>query len=205
METLLFFIQEYGYLFLFFATLLEGETVVALAGFVAYEGYLSLQTVIVVAFLGGMLGDQLLFYFGRFRGKQFIEARPKFKEKIKGVYRLIERYPDLLIFGSRFMYGFRLLIPTALGTSRVSSLRFFVFNLLGAIVWATIFSSLGYFLGTAVESYIGSFHRAGKHVLLGLILGAVVVQGISFINRRIERNVEKLEGKQEEKTRDNPT
>lgn len=203
METLLFFIQQYGYVFVFLATLLEGETVVALAGFVAYEGYLSLQTVILVALLGGMLGDQILFYFGRFRGKQFIEARPKLKEKMRGVHRLIERYPNLLIFGSRFMYGFRLLIPTALGTSKVSSIRFFIFNLFGAIVWATIFSCLGYFLGTAVETYIGSFHRAGKHVLLGVILGAIVVQGIAFINRRIERNVEKLEKKEEDKTLDN--
>jgi membrane protein DedA with SNARE-associated domain len=203
METLLAFIQHYGYAFVFFATLFEGETVVALAGFTAYEQYLDFETVMFVAFLGGMMGDQIFFYFGRWKGKQFIESRPKFVERAKRVHRLIERYPNFLIFASRFMYGFRVLIPVAFGTSRVTGVRFFVFNLLGAATWSAIFTSLGYFLGNALETYLGNFHKAEKYVVLGMIVGVLLVQGISLLYKRIDQRVERVEKHGDEDALDN--
>ncbi len=203
METLLSFIQHYGYAFVFIATLFEGETVVALAGFTAYQQYLDFETVIVVAFLGGMIGDQIFFYLGRFKGKQFLIDHPKLFTRANKVHRLIERYPNFLSFASRFIYGFRIVIPIALGTSKVSSIRFFIFNFLGAATWSIIFTSLGYFLGNALEAYIGHFHRAEKYVVLGVIVGALLVQTISLIYKRVENRVERAEKKAEESVLDN--
>lgn len=204
METLIFLIRDYGYLFVFIATVLEGETVLALAGFVAFQGYLSLPWVIFTAFLGGMLGDQIFFYFGRWRGKQFIEARPKLLERSKSAYDLIARHRNLLIFGSRFIYGFRTIIPIVLGTSTVSGVRFLVFNILGAAVWSTIFGMGGYLLGSAVETYIANIHKAEKFVILGVILGAFIVQAVNFISKRIEQSTLRRGGVGD-KTRDNST
>ncbi len=191
MELLLSLIQDYGYFFVFIATLLEGETVLALAGFAAFEGYLDLETVILVGFIGGMLGDQMFFYFGRWKGKAFLESRPKMLKRAHQVHRLIGRYPNLLIFGSRFMYGFRMLIPIAFGTSNVNWVRFLTFNFLGALVWSILFGAGGYLLGTAIETYIVQIHRAEKYVLLGLIAGAIIVKVVSVIGRRITERVEK--------------
>ena len=191
METLLSLIQDYGYLFVFIATFLEGETILALAGFAAFEGYLDIETVILVGFLGGMLGDQAFFYFGRWKGKDFLDARPKLARRTAQVHQLILRHQNLLIFGSRFMYGFRTIIPMAFGTSSVSWIRFLTFNFLGALVWSIIFGSGGYILGTAIETYIGNVHRAEKYVLLGLLAGAIIVQVVSWIRRRIAERVER--------------
>jgi len=197
METLLSFIQDYGYLFIFIATLFEGETVVALAGFTAFQGYLDLEWVIFAAFLGGMLGDQIFFYLGRWKGSQLLTTRPRLALRARGVHRLLEKYPNLLIFGSRFMYGFRMVIPIAFGTSRVSGVRFFVFNFIGAAVWSALFSVIGYQLGNAVETYIGHFQKAQKFILLGVLRGTLTVQGISFLYRRIREKVEEVELKEE--------
>ena len=49
LPTIIALIQSYGYAIVFFFTLLEGETVVALAGFVAYQGYLNIYYVVLVA------------------------------------------------------------------------------------------------------------------------------------------------------------
>ncbi len=193
METLLSFIQDYGYLFVFVATLLEGETVLALAGFTAYQGFLDLEKVILVAFLGGMLGDQIFFYFGRWRGKEFIARRPKLAARARSVHRLIERHSDLLIFGSRFMYGFRTIIPIAFGTGSVSGIRFFAINVLGAAVWSVIFGGGGYLLGDALERYLGHIHRAERNIILGLIAGALIVHGVGFLYRKIERKTLRAE------------
>ena len=203
METLLSFIQDYGYLFVFIATVLEGETVLALAGFAAFEGYLDLETVIMTALLGGMLGDQAFFYFGRWKGREFIDARPKLAARAKKVQRLIERHQNLLIFGSRFMYGFRIIIPIALGTSKVNGIRFLFLNLLGAAVWSSIFGVGGYMLGTAVETYITNLHKAQKHILLGALLGALIVVGVNFLYRRVEQRALKESEPTDDATLDN--
>jgi len=139
METVFVLIQQYGYACVFLFTLIEGETVVVLAGFAAYQGYLNIGYVIVVAIVGAVVGDQTFFYFGRFKGRQFLAARPKYAARVKRLHLTIERHQNLLIFASRFMYGFRTIIPIAIGTTNVKGSRFFVLNVLGAIVLGGIF------------------------------------------------------------------
>ena len=89
------------------------------------------------------------------------------------------------------MYGFRTVIPMLFGTSSVGWMRFLTFNFLGALLWSILFGSAGYILGTALETYIGNFHRAEKYVLLGLLSGAVIVQVVGWIGRRTAERVEK--------------
>ncbi len=193
METLLSFIQDYGYLFIFFAAIVEGETVLALAGFTAFQGFLDLETVILVAFLGGLVGDQSFFYFGRLKGKRFLESRPKLLARVERLHRLIERHQNLLIFGSRFMYGFRTILPITFGTSNVSGYRFLWFDLLGGATWSIVFGVGGYMFGTALEQLIGHIHKTEKFLIIGVLVGALLAQVISFVYRKITVQVEKGE------------
>ena len=59
------FVQSYGYGALFLGTLLEGETVLILAGIMAHMGLLKLPLVILVAVLGKLSGGSVLFLFGK--------------------------------------------------------------------------------------------------------------------------------------------
>lgn len=168
-------IDTYGYWIVFLFTLLEGEMVVAAAGFAAHQGYLKLEYVILVATLGATIGDQLFFLFGKWKGREYLHRRPQFSQKVERVRALLERYQNLFIFGSRFMYGFRMIIPVALGTTRVSFRRFFVFNLLGAIVWAVLFANLGYIFGDALEVILGKVKRFEQLILVLIVLGGFIV------------------------------
>ncbi len=199
METLFSFIQDYGYFFVFIATILEGETILALASFASYQGYLYLPTVMLIGFVGAVIGDNLFFYFGRYKGKKFLENHPKFNEKAFRIHALIERHQDLLIFGSRFMYGFRTVIPIAIGTSKVSGLRFLALNILGAIVWAIFFGSIGYAFGSVLESVLGGIHRAQKYIILGVIAGVILVHIIRLIYGIVVKKLEIEEKKEENK------
>ncbi len=190
---LLGFIQSYGYAFVFFCTLLEGETVVALAGFVAYQGYLNIMYVVLVAIVGAVIGDQAYYNFGRFKGKQFIAKREKFKLRVASAQRLIERHQNWLIFGSRFMYGFRTILPIAIGTSNVTWAKFSLFNFLGSVVWGTFFAVGGYAFGNALERFIGHVKRAEKFIIIGVIVGALLVSGITFLHRRVAATLEEEE------------
>ncbi len=195
LATLIVLITKYGYFIVFLFTLLEGETVVALAGFVAYQGYLKIGYVIAIAIIGGVIGDQSFFYFGRYKGKQFLARRPKLLRRAERLHGLVERHQNWLIFGSRFMYGFRTIIPIVIGTSNVKPSRFFLLNVAGAIVWGIFFAVGGYAFGGALERFIGHFHRAERYVIFGMILGALIVQGIVILRRQLG---EKLNDESEE-------
>ena len=140
MDFLVELIRDYGYYMVFLGTLLEGETIVALAGFVAHQGYLQMHIIIPVAIAGAVIGDQAFFYFGRYKGRSIIERHPKWNPRVERIHAWLDRHQNWLIFGSRFLYGFRAITPIVLGTSRVSALRFFILNVLGAILWAHLFA-----------------------------------------------------------------
>jgi membrane protein DedA with SNARE-associated domain len=55
---------QFGYIAVFVGTFLEGETILALAGFAASNGYLLLPKVMAVAVVGAFLGDQACFFVG---------------------------------------------------------------------------------------------------------------------------------------------
>lgn len=193
MFPLLALIETYGYLAVFIFTLLEGEVVVSLAGFIAAQGYLSLPTVIGVAILGAIVGDHAFFLFGRYRGKRFIACRPRLEEKVAHVHRLVERYRDAIVIGSRFMYGFRTILPIAIGTSDISLRRFFVLNTIGSVIWGVFFASGGYLFGHVIQQFLGNVRKAEKFIILGVILGVVLTHLILFVRRRIIRRIEKEE------------
>ncbi len=193
MITILGFIQTYGYASIFFFTLLEGEVVVALAGFLASEGVLSLPLVILTAIVGAIVGDHAYFFFGRYKGKQFIDARPTLAQRVSKIHLLIERHQDWLIFGSRFMYGFRTILPIAIGTSNVHLLRFSFFNTLGSITWGLFFSIGGYAFGSAIQQFLGNVRRAEKFIIVGVIVGVALVQLILFFRRRVVSRIEAVE------------
>lgn len=196
MDFLVELIQNYGYLIVFVGTLLEGETIVVLAGFAAFQGHLSLQYIIPVAILGSSLGDHVYFYIGRMKGRSILAKRPHWHARVGKIHDLLIRHQNLLIFGSRFMYGFRMAIPVVLGTSKVSALRFSVLNIAGAVVWSLLFAFGGYMFGEAIEAFLGNVKKIEGYILLGIIFVVVLMQVINWwAGRKEEELLEKEEKK----------
>lgn len=172
------FIQDWGYWGLLLGTFLEGEAILLIAGFMAYapEGEtatLSLPLVMLIAGIGGTLGDQFYFYLGRYHRDWIFRKFPNLRQRSEKIYTWIEKYPDLLIIVCRFIYGFRITTPVILGTSRVSALRFSIFNVIGAIIWSISVSLAGYYLGNVVEKFIGNLHKIQHYIVGAIVLIAV--------------------------------
>ena len=187
MDFIVDLIHNYGYYIVFFGTLLEGEVVVALAGFAAFQDDLHLSIVIPIAIVGAVIGDQSFFYFGRFKGRKVLHRHPEWYDRVEKIHVWMSRYQDLLIFGSRFLYGFRAITPMVIGTSKVSGLRYLVLNVLGAIVWAHLFAFGGYIFGSAIERFLGNMKRFEGTVVGVLILLTIGIQFIAWLRRRRER------------------
>lgn len=148
-------LANYGYLAIFIGCLLEGETILILGGMAAHQHVLDLLPVIGYASLAGMLGDQALFWTGRYFGARLLPRLHKQQASIERVTQLINQYPTVSIFSVRFLYGMRLVGPMVIGACKVSPLKFACINLFGAVVWATLFASAGYWAGEFLESLLG--------------------------------------------------
>jgi membrane protein DedA with SNARE-associated domain len=168
-------IRHYGYLAVWIGTMLEGETVLLMAGLAARLGYLDIRWVVPIAALGGFLGDQIFFALGRARGRQMLERFPSVHAQAARVEQLLSRYRDWLIVGIRFMYGLRVAGPVLFGMSQVSRLRFAVLNLIGALLWALLIGGAGYLFGQAVSLFL----KDAQHYEL-VALTVIVVVGISL-------------------------
>jgi membrane protein DedA with SNARE-associated domain len=167
-------IQSYGYPVVFLGTVLEGETVLALAGLAAHRGYLALPWVIAVAAAGGFLGDQVYFLVGRLYGPRVLARFPKLAPGVERVTRALDRYGAPIVVLVRFMYGLRTVAPIAIGMTGMHWPRFALFNALGAAAWAALIGSLGYALGNALTLVLGDL----KHIEQW-VFGALAAAGIA--------------------------
>ncbi|MDO8703414.1 MAG: DedA family protein [Sulfuricaulis sp.] len=184
LETLTELIKSYGYLAILIGTFLEGETILILGGFAAHMGFLELPWVIASAMAGSFSGDQLYYYIGRHFGRKIIAKRLSWQVGAQKVYKHLHRHQNLLILSFRFFYGLRNVTPFAVGAAHISRVRFFLLNLIGAIVWAIVFAYAGYLFGEAFRLLLDDFKRYELYVLLGLVLVGVMIWLISLWRHR---------------------
>lgn len=177
-------VRDYGYLALFIGTFLEGETILLVAGFLAFSGQLDLHMCILTAFLGSLCGDQTAFYIGRFKGKQFVESRPKWKSRVERVHQMLERFHEVLILSFRFFYGLRNLTPFILGTTDISGFKFFALNAIGAAIWAFSFGYAGYFFGTMVATVLKDVHHIEMVILIVAACVGLIVWYVKHRKRK---------------------
>jgi membrane protein DedA with SNARE-associated domain len=159
-------VTTYGYPVLFGGAVLEGETVVAIAGYLAHRGYLSLPFVFAVAAAGACVGDQFYFYLGRRHGMSVLARFPSAQGYVRHATRLIERYQVWAIFFIRFMYGVRTVGPMVFGMSQVSWRLYVMLNLASSLIWASAIAGAGYLFGQVVESFLHDLKRYEWALLL---------------------------------------
>lgn len=145
---------------------LEGEAAVVLGGLLARHGAFAPLAAAIAAWLGSFAADQIFFTLGRSqRDGKFVgrvAARPAFRRALD----FIHRHPLLFCLAFRFVYGFRVAGPVAIGVSRIPARLFLLLNCLSAAVWAAIFTSLGYHFGLQVERLLKSLLTPGNAILL---------------------------------------
>lgn len=179
-------VASWGYLAVLGGTLLEGETLLVMAGFAARQGHLSLPLVIAIAFVGGTFGDQFFFWSGRRWGRRLLNRFPGAAERADRVERALRRHDAWLVVGIRFMYGLRIVGPLTMGAVGLRPVRFAVFNVIGAALWATLVALAGYAFGHAMQRLLGNIGEVQEALLLAaLLVGGV---GLSVVGWRLQRH-----------------
>ena len=169
------YLEIHGYWVLFVGTFLEGEAILIMAGFLAFQGYLQISSVILTAFVGSFLGDQFYFYLGRLKGRALLKRFHVLARKFRQALKMIEKYGSLVAFFSRFTYGFRIVLPIILGITSLAPRTFFLINLASALMWSIIFSLAGFLFGKSAALFfddVGKYEHYLILTLAGLITSA---------------------------------
>jgi membrane protein DedA with SNARE-associated domain len=167
-------VEQYGYFAVFVGALAEGESLLLAAGYAAHRGWLELPEVMLAAFAGGMLGDLFFFWLGRTRGERLMARHPQVTRHAQRMRGLLQRHPNSAILSVRFLYGLRTAGPIALGALGVPVRRFVLLNLLGALLWASLFTALGFQFGNTLQWWLDDLRGIEEAVLGGLLLAGVL-------------------------------
>jgi membrane-associated protein len=142
-----------------------GEPVLIAGGILAAKGRLDLAEVLVVAWLGAMVGGVAGWALGRHAGHPLATAPgPLHHQRVAALER-----------GERFFRRFGLLAvyfaPSwVAGATRLSAARFIPANALAAVVWVALVGVGAYAVGPSIADIVGDVGVVGLLVLGGLVL-----------------------------------
>lgn len=142
---------------------------------------LSLPVIIVLLFVGAVLGDAVNYSIGlrigprAFKGDSWL-LNKKHLERTQAFY---ERHGGKMIILARFTPIIRTFAPFVAGIGKMQYRRFFLFNVIGAGAWVVLFTILGYSFGS-LPGVKDNFHL----VIVAIIVLSVLPGVVEFIRER---------------------
>ena len=136
-------LKEYGYVILYFWSILEGESGIIITSIISTNtDELNIFLIVFVAALGGFTGDQIYFLITRYNRKIVHKKLYRQRRKFALAHILLRKYGWLIIFCQRFLYGLRIVMPMAIGLTSYKYKTYVIINFISSLVWATIIATL---------------------------------------------------------------
>lgn len=177
---LLVFLFVFGQTGLFFCFFLPSGALMFTAGVFAATGALPYNIVVICSLLtiAAISGNSTGYWFGRKTGPLLYKRKDsKFfrYEHLQAASKFYEKWGGLASAVALFFPIIRTFAPMVAGTVKMNFGRFFLFSLIGSVLWVTGFVLAGYFIGSIsqLKDYIG-------YILVAIIVAVTtpIVVGI---------------------------
>jgi membrane protein DedA with SNARE-associated domain len=186
-------LDHFGYLAVVGLVLIEdfgvpvpGETVLILAAVYAGTGRLNVVLVGLLGFVGAVLGDNIGFAIGHFGGRPLVQRYGRYifltPERIDRATGFFDRHGGWIIIVARFIEGLRQANGIIAGISGIHWAKFLAFNAIGAALWVTVWTCVGYFSGNHINTI---YHTATRYSTYVAIAFGVLL--VAYIARRVVR------------------
>lgn len=130
---------------------LPGDSLLFTAGiFAADGGGLNLAVLIILLSIAAILGNTSNYWIGRKIGQAIIDGgrvKALTPERIEKTQAMLDKYGLLAIVLTRFFPFIRTFAPFIAGIGNMHFARFTLFNVMGGVLWVSLFTLLGYFFG----------------------------------------------------------
>ena len=130
--------------------LLPGDSLLFAAGSIAAIGKMNIHLMVVLLIIAAILGDAVNFMIGKYFGeKLFANPNSKiFKQShLQKTQQFYAKHGGKTIILARFIPIVRTFAPFVAGMGHMTYHHFLAYNVIGGVLWVTLFSYLGYFFG----------------------------------------------------------
>lgn len=176
---------ESGLLIGFF---LPGDTLLFGAGLAASQGEVHIVWLIVAVVIAAIVGDNVGYSIGRRTGPRLFKKKESLffqQEHIERAEKFYEKHGGKTIIIARFVPMVRTFAPVVAGIGKMPRERFFVYNVVGGLLWGVGMPLLGYYFGSKIphlDEYI-------EYVLLGVIVLSIVLSFAHLLKEKDSRDI----------------
>ena len=188
----------HGYLVIFVGAALDnfglpssGDIVLFAGGFFANNGQAALPLVMLSGFAGALVSDNSVYWIGRIGGRPLIDRILKIRllhflineKSLEKVERYFDSHGGKTVFVGRFGPGLRSMTPLFAGVTRMGYFRFVPYNVAAGLVWAVVYSLVGYVFG----QYWGELLAVARSFGYTIVALVVLVVIALVLRRRYRR------------------
>lgn len=158
---------------------LPGDTLLFIVGSFSAQGVFNIFLIGIILVIAAITGDSLNYFIGNYFGERVFEKNAFFNRKyLEKTKKFYEKHGGKTIFFARFIPIIRSFAPFVAGVGKMPYRRFFLFNVIGGLVWVCFFLSFGYFFGSLpiIKDNFGIF--------IGIIIVASAIPVIIEIIRQ---------------------
>lgn len=189
-------IKEYGtwtYLILFGIIFLEtglvvtpflpGDSLLFAAGTFAASGALELWVLVLLLSAAAIIGDSVNYFIGSRVGPRVFrrdDVRFLNRKHLDRTHAFYERHGGKTIIIARFIPIIRTFAPFVAGIGSMTYPRFLAYNVIGGVLWVTIFCVGGYLFGN-LEVVKDNF----SFIIIAIVLISVMPGVVEYVRQRL--------------------
>jgi membrane protein DedA with SNARE-associated domain len=151
------------------------ELVMPPAGYLAQQGKMSIWIAIFWGTAGSLVGAYANYFASHYLGRPLLLKYGKYvwitEEKFSKVEKYFLEHGEISTFIGRLLPVVRHLISLPAGIAGMNHFKFSLYTLMGAGIWVTILTYIGYFLGENQELIMKYSHQA----LIGVVIVSIVI------------------------------
>ncbi len=177
MEMLFKLLTEHVYVILFVSLILEfaalplpGETMMVLAGVMAYNNHGSYIGMIIASALGTVIGMQFSYEIGRRLGTKAVDKYGMYigltPYRMTKAAEFFNKFGNIVIVIGYFLPGVRHILGYFSGISRIDAKKFHIYSTIGGVFWVVVFITLGYVLGPSAPHAFKLLYKYGTMLFI---------------------------------------
>ncbi len=146
------------------------------------DNALNIGWLFIILSAAAVLGDSANYAIGKYLGEMILRHQGKWflkKEHIDRTHQFYEKYGAKTIVLARFVPIVRTFAPFIAGVGEMTYLKFFSYNVVGGVLWITLFLLGGYFFGN-----IPVIKRNFTIVIFAIIIISIMPAVIEVIRQK---------------------
>ncbi len=158
---------------------LPGDSLLFAAGAFAADGSLKIEWLIPLLIVAAILGDTVNYWAGKWIGVRAFSGSVPFLKKahLDKTHAFFEKYGSKTIILARFVPIVRTFAPFVAGIGAMNYRQFFLYNIVGAVVWVLLILLPGYWFGQ-----LPFVQKNFEYVVLAIIGISILPMAFEFLH-----------------------